>query len=188
MAYLDSSGGTVTLTLTLTDEAKKKIALGGVNSLNIVKFALGDDDINYTLGNDDILLTPIEEPITNSNFAIQYHLVTRDTGSLEALPLIEVNPSSYTIKYDGTATITPTITNLTESKYTTTFSLSLNDTVGISVTVDDNIMSTKSTNYSGKVFKIKNTGVRTGKTIKGIFKDNLSGATTAVEITLSAIS
>ena len=47
MAFQDNSGDII-LDVVLTDEGRRRLASGG-NSFSIVKFALGDDEINYSL-------------------------------------------------------------------------------------------------------------------------------------------
>ena len=47
MAFQDNSGDII-LDVVLTDEGRRRLARGD-NSFSIVKFALGDDEINYSL-------------------------------------------------------------------------------------------------------------------------------------------
>ena len=47
MAFLDNSGDII-LDVVLTDEGRRRLARGD-GSFRVVKFALGDDEINYSL-------------------------------------------------------------------------------------------------------------------------------------------
>ena len=49
MAFLDNSGDII-LDVVLTDEGRRRLASGD-GTFNIVKFALGDDEVNYELFN-----------------------------------------------------------------------------------------------------------------------------------------
>ena len=76
MAFQDNSGDII-FDVVLTDEGRRRLARGD-GSFNIVKFALGDDEINYELYDKNaattqqdltILQTPIFEAFTN-NFSM----------------------------------------------------------------------------------------------------------------------
>mgnify|MGYP003666340952 CR=1 FL=1 len=73
MGFQDNSGDII-LDVVLTDEGRRRLAKGD-SSFSIVKFALGDDEINYALFNTgsttalqdlSILQTPILEAFTNN--------------------------------------------------------------------------------------------------------------------------
>lgn len=191
MAYLNNADQT--LTLILTDKAKRKIAESGVNSLNITKFALGDDEINYDISDnntlEDILETSIQSPNPNSDVAIKFHLVTREIGSIEAVPIITTGSDTYNILYGSKVTISPEISNISATKYSTTFNFSFDKTTGIGISVDRNtVTSAKSMTYNGKEITISNTGVRSNTTITMTIKDNTSGATKNITLTVVAKS
>ncbi len=72
-SFLDNTGDII-LDAVLTDYGRQLLAKGD-GSFNIVKFALGDDEIDYskwdstavtTLKDQKILLTPIMEAFTNN--------------------------------------------------------------------------------------------------------------------------
>ena len=85
MAFLDNSGDII-LDAVLTSEGRRRLARGD-GSFSIKKFALGDDEIDYSLYEKNhasgsayydlkILQTPVLEAITNSNSGLKSHLVS----------------------------------------------------------------------------------------------------------------
>jgi len=85
VAFLDNSGDII-LDAVLTSEGRRRLARGD-GSFSIVKFALGDDEIDYTLYDKNhasgsayfdlkILQTPVLEAITNSRSGLKSHLVS----------------------------------------------------------------------------------------------------------------
>ena len=102
MAFLDNSGDII-LDAVLTDIGRKRMADG---TFEIVKFGLGDDDINYQLYNKDhpsgsayydleILQTPVREGTTKAAH-IQHGLLDISNLNLLYLPSIKGNPGSAT--------------------------------------------------------------------------------------------
>ena len=98
MAFLDNSGDII-LDAVLTDVGRKKMARG---NFKVVKFALGDDEIDYGLYNKnhpsgsayydlEILQTPILEAFTQANASLNYGLVTYARNDLLYLPSIVLN-------------------------------------------------------------------------------------------------
>ena len=82
MAFLDNSGDII-LDAVLTDLGRKRLAQG---NFKISKFALGDDEIDYTLYNRnhpsgssyfdlEIMQTPVFEAFTQTNANINYGLM-----------------------------------------------------------------------------------------------------------------
>ena len=98
MSFLDNSGYIV-LDAVLTEIGRKRMAAG---NFNIVKFALGDDEIGYNLYDKnnpsgsayydlEILQTPILESFTNVNAGINYGLISYPNPRLLYLPVIKEN-------------------------------------------------------------------------------------------------
>ena len=98
MAFLDNSGDII-LDAVLTDTGRKRMAAG---NFSITKFAIGDDEIDYTLYNKDhpsgsayydleILQTPVLEAFTQINANINYGLLSYARQDLLYLPSIELN-------------------------------------------------------------------------------------------------
>tara|TARA_B100000900_G_scaffold369241_1_gene346943 strand:+ start:464 stop:1507 length:1044 start_codon:yes stop_codon:yes gene_type:complete len=96
MGYLDNSGDII-LDAVLTDAGRARLAKGD-GSFRIVKFALGDDEIDYSLyqvnantGYEDlrILKLPIFEAFTNNTSTLNSKLLTYSNNtSLLYLPVI----------------------------------------------------------------------------------------------------
>tara|TARA_R110002012_G_scaffold319417_2_gene539959 strand:- start:125 stop:1147 length:1023 start_codon:yes stop_codon:yes gene_type:complete len=98
MAFLDNSGDII-LDAVLTDVGRRRMADG---NFNITKFALGDDEINYSqydIGHPsgsayydlEILQTPVFESVTSQNSAINYGLLSLSRNNILYLPSILVN-------------------------------------------------------------------------------------------------
>lgn len=102
MAFLDNSGDII-LDAVLTDTGRFRLAKGN-GSFKISKFALGDDEIDYSLYNKnnpsgsayydlDILQTPILEAFTNNGSSMKSKLLTITRTNLLYLPVIKLNTS-----------------------------------------------------------------------------------------------
>jgi hypothetical protein len=100
MAFLDNSGDII-LDAVLTDTGRFRLAKGD-GSFKIVKFALGDDEINYQSFNKnhpsgsafydlDILQTPVLEAFTNNASSLQSKLVSIPRTNLLYLPILKLN-------------------------------------------------------------------------------------------------
>jgi hypothetical protein len=101
MAFLDNSGDII-LDAVLTDTGRRKMANG---TFRISKFALGDDEIDYSLYNKnhpsgsayydlEILQTPIFEATTQTHAGINYGLLATTATDLLYLPTFHVNALS----------------------------------------------------------------------------------------------
>jgi len=99
MAFLDNSGDII-LDAVLTDTGRKRLARGD-GSFRIVKFALGDDEINYetfngaaAAGEEDlqIMQTPVLEAFTNNTSQMHSYLQTyTNNQTLLYLPTMAIN-------------------------------------------------------------------------------------------------
>ena len=98
MAFLDNSGDII-LDAVLTDLGRKRLAQG---NFKISKFALGDDEIDYTLYNRnhpsgssyydlEIMQTPVFEAFTQTNANINYGLMSLTRTDLLYLPVLKSN-------------------------------------------------------------------------------------------------
>ena len=98
MGFLDNSGDII-LDAVLTEAGRRRMAQG---NFKIVKFALGDDEIDYSLYNKnhpsgsayydlEILQTPIFEAFTQVNAGINYGLLSTTATDLLYLPTMKVN-------------------------------------------------------------------------------------------------
>mgnify|MGYP003138591196 CR=1 FL=1 len=100
MAFLDNSGDII-LDAVLTDLGRKTLSKGD-GSFRITKFALGDEEINYSLYNLnqpsgsayydlEILQTPVLESFTNNASSMKTKLVTMTNNNLLYLPVLKLN-------------------------------------------------------------------------------------------------
>ncbi len=98
MAFLDNSGDII-LDAVLTDAGRQRMARG---NFKIVKFALGDEEINYALYNSshpsgsafydlDVMQTPIMEALTNNTATMKSRLLTIARTNILHMPILKVN-------------------------------------------------------------------------------------------------
>jgi hypothetical protein len=103
MAFLDNSGDII-LDAVLTDTGRFRLAKGD-GSFKIAKFALGDDEIDYTQYDKNnasgsayydltIMQTPVLEAFTNNASSMISKLVTMSRNNLMYLPIIKLNEES----------------------------------------------------------------------------------------------
>ena len=106
MAFLD--GSTITVDAILTKHGRSKLASGG--GLDIRKFSLGDDGVNYGLYNVNhpsgsnfygqaITDMPQLEAVTDDYANLKYHLMTMDRNKV-FLPKIIMDPETGPITID----------------------------------------------------------------------------------------
>jgi hypothetical protein len=104
MGFLDNSGDII-LDAVLTDLGRKRLAEG---DFSISQFALGDDEINYTLYNPnhpsgsayydlEIIQTPVLESFTNNTSTMRSRLITLTDNNLLYLPVIKENDRDQTV-------------------------------------------------------------------------------------------
>lgn len=115
MAYLDNS--TITVDAILTKKGREKLAAG--QGLNITKFALGDDEVDYTLYEPAhpkgsayydaaIRAIPITEASPDETQVLKYKLVTLPKGT-KKIPKVEFGvPSISVTQTSGQVSLTPT--------------------------------------------------------------------------------
>jgi len=98
MSFLDNSGDII-LDAVLTDTGRRQLARGD-GSFRIVKFAFGDDEVNYELyatgaagaNRDlDILQSPVFEAFTNNTSTMKSKLLTIANNNLLYLPVTKLN-------------------------------------------------------------------------------------------------
>jgi len=105
MAFLDNSGDII-LDAVLTDTGRFRLAKGD-GSFKIVKFALGDDEINYGSYNKnhasgsayydlEILQTPVLEAFTNNTSTMRTKLISIPRTNLLYLPVMKLSGPTTT--------------------------------------------------------------------------------------------
>jgi len=111
MGFLDNSGDII-LDAVLTDSGRARLAKGD-GSFRIVKFALGDDEIDYenydlsaTTARQDleIMQTPVLEALTNDDSSMKSKLVSYSRTDLLYLPVIIPNEQEQSYKRHSSGT------------------------------------------------------------------------------------
>jgi hypothetical protein len=115
MAYLDNTE--ITVDAILTKKGRQKLASG--QALNITKFALGDDEIDYTLYepahpkgsayyDSAIRAIPVTEATPDETQILRYKLVTLPKGTTQ-IPLVRLGiPSIGVTQLEGAVSMNPT--------------------------------------------------------------------------------
>jgi hypothetical protein len=115
MAYLDNSE--IIVEAIITKKGRQKLASG--EKLNITKFILGDDEIDYTLYNSThvkgptyydsaIRGIPITEACSDENLALRYKLTTLPKSTTQ-IPIVALSQNEIKVNQnDGNVSITPT--------------------------------------------------------------------------------
>lgn len=105
MAFLDNSGDII-LDAVLTDTGRYRLAKGD-GSFRIAKFALGDDEIDYSLYDNtqnsahvdlEILSTPILEAFTDNAVALKSKLMSIPRNDLLFLPIMKLFETGASIR------------------------------------------------------------------------------------------
>jgi len=127
MAYLDNTE--ITVDAILTKKGREKLAAG--NGLNITKFALGDDEIDYSLYEPAhpkgsayydaaIRAIPVTEASPDETQVLKYKLVTLPKGTTR-IPKVEFGVPNISVNQtSGQVALTPTTSpsGNTQSGYT----------------------------------------------------------------------
>ena len=115
MGYLDNTS--ITVDAILTKKGRQKLASG--QSLNISKFALGDDEIDYTLYepahpkgsayyDSAIISIPILEASPDETQVLKYKLVTLPKGTTQ-IPIVSLGIASIGVfQNEGQVAMSPT--------------------------------------------------------------------------------
>ncbi len=118
MGYLDNTS--ITVDAILTKRGRELLARGD-GSFNITQFALADDEIDYTLFNEDhpngsqyageaIENMPLIEAIPDENNIMIHKLVTLPRGTTK-LPIVTANISKITLSLGASTNVDPNTLN-----------------------------------------------------------------------------
>jgi len=124
MGFLDNSGDII-LDAVLTDHGRKVLSRGD-GSFQIVKFAVGDEEIDYALFDSsntngsayydiEILQTPILEAFTDNAVSMKSKLVTYESLDLLYLPVIKLNEKNVVNKMHSSGSFIVAVDGLTEN-------------------------------------------------------------------------
>ena len=122
MGYLDNSS--ITVDAILTKRGRELLALND-GSFKITQFALGDDEVDYTLFNEDhpngsqyageaIENMPIIEAFPDENNIMLHKLITLPRGTSK-LPIVTANVSKITLTIGATTLVNPSTLNFNAS-------------------------------------------------------------------------
>ena len=128
MAFLDNSGDII-LDAVLTDTGRMRLAKGD-GSFRITSFALGDDEIDYSLYVNttgsayqdlQILQTPVFEAFTNNASSMKSKLISIADPKLLYLPVIQLNEiySGNSTKKHADGVFVVAVNSDTETKFNT---------------------------------------------------------------------
>jgi len=142
VGYLDNT--TVTVDAILTNKGREILAAGG--RLNIVKFALSDDEVDYDLWNPAHTLgtnfygkviedMPVLEALPDETQMLRYKLLTLPKDVI-GIPVISVTPSAVTFtSLTQEISITPSTLNLQGANSTAGYTAILSDDTVATLTV-----------------------------------------------------
>tara|TARA_R110000824_G_scaffold79747_1_gene200779 strand:- start:2821 stop:3753 length:933 start_codon:yes stop_codon:yes gene_type:complete len=128
MAFLDNSGDII-LDAVLTDTGRMRLAKGD-GSFKIVKFALGDDEVNYERYDKnhssgsayydlEVLQTPVLEAFTDNAASMKSKLISIPRTNLLYLPILKLNDifNSAVQRHAGTKKYMVAVDDDTEDEF-----------------------------------------------------------------------
>ncbi len=130
MAHITSPDGSIIINAILTKAGRQKLA-SGVNAFNITKFAVSDDQVDYSIeGLQQVLQKrpqqyPVLEPITNGDLMLKTKLYTdynvnsgaRYLASIEIPNLSQIATNNLTAIAGGKITYAPSTAGSTTEPY-----------------------------------------------------------------------
>jgi hypothetical protein len=179
MGYLDNS--TVTVDAILTNKGRQILAAGGM--LNITKFALADDEVDYDLWNPAHTLgtnyygavienMPILEALPDETQMLRYKLVTLPKDVI-GIPVIDVGSESLTFTSMKPETIIPTTINMQGA----------NQAAGYTAILSDDTVATLAVAPNGSVGGVGGRTATVGGqgtvAVTNFLDDEVTGITTA---------
>ena len=119
MGYLDNTS--ITVDAILTKKGRELLAQGGIGAFQITQFALADDEIDYTMFNENhpngtqysgeaIENMAITEAFPDENNIMQYKLLTLNEGT-SVIPFVSVGASIISMAIGETKSISPVTHN-----------------------------------------------------------------------------
>jgi len=122
MGYLDNTS--ITVDAILTKRGRELLSQGGLGAFNITQFALGDDEIDYTLFNEDhpngsqfsgeaIENMPLIEAIPDEGNTMIHRLITLNSGTSK-LPIVTANVPKINLNLGASFTLTPSTLNFND--------------------------------------------------------------------------
>jgi len=178
MGYLDNS--TVTVDAILTNKGRQILASGG--QLNITKFAVADDEIDYDLWNPSHTLgsnyygavieaMPIVEALPDETQLMRYKLVTLPKD-VTGIPAVTIGRNTVSItSANQRETITPAVTNFAGG----------NSTLGYTAIISDDTVATLEVvgGTPGTMAPGSGAAVNNALSVTNFLDDEATGITTA---------
>ena len=149
MGFLQNDTNNIILDAVLTDKGREFLARND-NSFSIVKFAVGDDEVDYTLiqkfgrtvGKEKIEKnTPIFEALTNQSYAQKHRMTSVSNPNLIRLPSLELTGEGV----DSTNKLV-SIGNTTVKRRSITVSQTITDETSIDVELRDQALIVEMSN------------------------------------------
>lgn len=130
MAHIVSTDGSIIINAILTKAGRQKLA-SGINAFNITKFAVSDDQVDYSIGGLQQVLQetpqyyPILEPVTNGDLMLKTKLYTdynvnsgaRYLAFIEIPNLSQIATNNLTAIAGGKITYAPSTAGYTTEPY-----------------------------------------------------------------------
>jgi hypothetical protein len=134
MGYLDNSSVTIDAILTVKG---RELLAQGEGKFNITQFALGDDEIDYTLWNTNHPLgtayygviidnMPILEAVPDETQALRSKLVTLPKGS-QRIPVVNIGTTTVSLSNNVNAVIKPQTMNIAGANTTMGYTAIVSD-------------------------------------------------------------
>jgi len=210
MGYLNNSS--VTVDAILTKKGRELLALGG-DSFKITQFALGDDEVDYSLWNPDHPLgtnyygtiienMPVTEAIPDETQALRYKLLTLPKSTTN-IPVVRVGNSSITLQTGNRSIITPN-TNIANANATLGYTAILSDSTVVSIQPVQQLQTTtslpslprfigdnedaQSVAVAGFTFEIVGKRHLTDQTATITIVGNETGGSTTIQVTVQKIT
>ena len=135
MGYLDNTSITVDAILTLKG---RELLSKGDSSFNITQFALSDDEVDYTLWNENHPLgsdyygtiidnMPVTEAVPDETQAMKYRLLTLDNAETTRIPIVKAAPLTLTLDAGQDANIVASTSGLNNANATYGYTAILQD-------------------------------------------------------------
>jgi len=200
MGYLDNTS--VTVDAVLTKKGRELLSSG---NFNITKFALGDDEIDYSLWDtshnlgsayygEAIERMPILEAFTDDPQTLKYKLVTMDKNT-QIMPAISVGVFSPSITMDVTdqETLQPSTLNVTGGNAASGYTVTVGNTDIVQVAVNSGGSGTTSATGNqlsasliGQTFTITALSILTTQTTTITVSGNDTGGSATFAVTINA--
>jgi hypothetical protein len=203
MGYLNNQ--IVTVDAILTKKGRELLARGN-GSFNITQFALGDDEIDYTMYNPNhpsgsayygeaIENMPLLEAFPDETQTLKYKLATLPRGTAK-MPIISLGLTSVVLKQTAQTSITPQTLNYLNNNSTTEpagYTFTISDVrlmssflgTGIDTQAAQALNTTNSTVTNGT--NVSRTVIGTTLSLRATGVNTLFGSQTALYATLNVI-